>query len=72
MSLFLLIQGAGESLIGLKEEIQGKILKKPDLVEHGKQRRTGVLKKREAEEAEVSCCSSMALDCDADGLSTSE
>lgn len=45
-------QGVGfsEKIQGLKEQVKGKITKNPDLVEHGKERRTGVLKKKEEEE----------------------
>ncbi|KAG1724349.1 hypothetical protein EDB19DRAFT_314643 [Suillus lakei] len=42
--------GFGEKLGGLQEEIKGKIMKKPELVEHGRERRTGILKKKEQEQ----------------------
>ncbi|KAG2126937.1 hypothetical protein DEU56DRAFT_534996 [Suillus clintonianus] len=42
--------GLGEKLGGLQEEIKGKIMKKPELVEHGRERRTGILKKKEQEQ----------------------
>lgn len=35
---------------GLKEEIKGKILGKPELVKHGRDRRMGNLAKRASEE----------------------
>ncbi|KAJ8582421.1 hypothetical protein M405DRAFT_800332 [Rhizopogon salebrosus TDB-379] len=41
--------GLGDKIIGLEEEIKGKVLRKPDLVEHGRERRTGELKKKELE-----------------------
>ncbi|KAH7890438.1 hypothetical protein F5I97DRAFT_1782375, partial [Phlebopus sp. FC_14] len=41
--------GFGETLAGLQEQIKGKILRKPELVEHGRERRTGELKKKERE-----------------------
>ncbi|KAG1838132.1 hypothetical protein DFJ58DRAFT_709351 [Suillus subalutaceus] len=45
-------QGAdfGDKLGGLQEEIKGKIMRNPELVEHGRERRTGVLKKKEQEQ----------------------
>ncbi|KAG1733924.1 uncharacterized protein EDB91DRAFT_1148102 [Suillus paluster] len=42
--------GFGDKISGLQEEIKGKIMKKPELVEHGREKRMGVLKKREQEE----------------------
>ncbi|KAG2035385.1 hypothetical protein BDR03DRAFT_1001061 [Suillus americanus] len=42
--------GFGEKLGGLQEEIKGKITKNPELVEHGRDRRTGILKKKEQEQ----------------------
>ncbi|KAI0646320.1 hypothetical protein C8Q79DRAFT_661102 [Trametes meyenii] len=40
----------GDKLTGYKEEVKGKILRKPDLVEHGRELRTGELKKKQQEE----------------------
>jgi len=40
----------GDKLEGFKEEAKGKILRKPDLVQHGKELRTGELKKKKEEE----------------------
>ncbi|KAI0674320.1 hypothetical protein C8Q78DRAFT_967696 [Trametes maxima] len=40
----------GDKLTGYKEEAKGKILRKPDLVEHGRELRTGELKKKQQEE----------------------
>ncbi|KAJ3776191.1 hypothetical protein FB446DRAFT_722223 [Lentinula raphanica] len=45
-------QGAtlNDKISGLKEELKGKVTKNPDLVEHGKEKKTGELKKKELEE----------------------
>lgn len=51
-----MIQGVGEKLGGLTEEVKGKVLKKPEVVQHGHDRRTGELKKKE-EDAAVSLVS---------------
>ncbi|KAI8970914.1 hypothetical protein BD414DRAFT_501589 [Trametes punicea] len=40
----------GDKLMGLKDEMKGKVLRKPDLVEHGREMRTGELKKKQQEE----------------------
>ncbi|OJA16438.1 hypothetical protein AZE42_03804 [Rhizopogon vesiculosus] len=42
--------GFGDKLVGLEEEIKGKIMKKPELVEQGRERRTGALKQKELEQ----------------------
>ncbi|KAG6329046.1 hypothetical protein ID866_10042, partial [Astraeus odoratus] len=42
--------GFTEKLAGLKEEIKGKVLRKPELVQHGHDRRTGELRKKEREQ----------------------
>lgn len=42
--------GLGEKLGGMQEEIRGKIMKNPELVEHGRERRTGILKKKEQQQ----------------------
>jgi hypothetical protein len=34
----------------MQEEIRGKIMKNPELVEHGRERRTGILKKKEQQQ----------------------
>ena len=39
-----------EKVAGLKEEIKGKILRKPELVQHGHDRRTGRLAKKAREQ----------------------
>jgi len=39
----------GEKFTGMKEEIKGKVLRKPDVVEHGHQLRSGELKRQEEE-----------------------
>ncbi|KAG2129551.1 uncharacterized protein EDB93DRAFT_114613 [Suillus bovinus] len=44
--------GLGDKLGGLQEEIKGTITKNPELVEHGRERRTGILKKKEQEQDE--------------------
>ncbi|KAI0360667.1 hypothetical protein OH77DRAFT_1393593 [Trametes cingulata] len=40
----------GDKLTGIKEEMKGKILRKPDVVEHGREMRTGELKKKQQEQ----------------------
>ncbi|KAI0653919.1 hypothetical protein C8Q70DRAFT_926767, partial [Cubamyces menziesii] len=40
----------GDKITGLKEELKGKILHKPDVVEHGRELRTGELKKKQQED----------------------
>jgi len=42
--------GFSEKLGGLKEQVKGTLTKNHDLVEHGKERRTGELKKKEEEQ----------------------
>ena len=44
-----------DKLTGLKEEVKGKVTRKPDLVQHGKELRTGELKRKQ-EQGEVSNC----------------
>ncbi|KAI0314182.1 hypothetical protein OF83DRAFT_1138058 [Amylostereum chailletii] len=39
--------GMGEKIAGVKEEVVGKVLRKPETVEHGHLRRTGELKRQE-------------------------
>ncbi|KAJ3805103.1 hypothetical protein F5876DRAFT_2821, partial [Lentinula aff. lateritia] len=39
-----------DKLSGLKEELKGKVTKNPQLVEHGRELKTGELKKKEQEE----------------------
>lgn len=50
----------GEKLGGLTEEVKGKVLKKPEVVQHGHDRRTGQLKKKE-EDAAVRIASMLSL-----------
>ncbi|OJT07036.1 hypothetical protein TRAPUB_2067 [Trametes pubescens] len=40
----------GDKLAGIKEEVKGKLFRKPDLVEHGREMRTGELKKKQQED----------------------
>lgn len=49
--LWTMIQGVGEKLGGFTEEVKGKVLKKPEAVQHGHDRRTGELKKKEEDAA---------------------
>jgi hypothetical protein len=39
-----------EKMAGLKDEVKGKITGRSDLVEHGRQQKTGQLKKKEMED----------------------
>lgn len=41
----------GDKLGGLTEEMKGKVLKKPEVAQHGHDRRTGELKKQEEDAA---------------------
>ncbi|KAG2067565.1 hypothetical protein BDR04DRAFT_1158900 [Suillus decipiens] len=43
--------GLGQKIEGLEEEIRGMITKNPELLEQGRERRTGTLKKKEQEQA---------------------
>ncbi|KAI0729200.1 hypothetical protein C8Q72DRAFT_778626 [Fomitopsis betulina] len=43
----------GDKIEGYKEELKGKILRKPDVVQHGHDLRTGELKRREDAENNV-------------------
>lgn len=45
--LITFVQAFDSKLSGLKEQIKGKVTRNPDLVEHGRQQRTGELKKRQ-------------------------
>ncbi|KAG0697471.1 hypothetical protein DFH29DRAFT_946396 [Suillus ampliporus] len=45
--------GLGDKISGLQEEIKGKITKNPELVEHGREKRSGALKKKEQKEQDV-------------------
>ena len=47
---YMPVQTTSEKIDGLKEEIKGKIKHDPELVEHGRDRRTGALKRKEARE----------------------
>jgi len=44
-----LIKGLGDQLGGIVEEIKGKIFGKPEVTEHGRERRTGELMRKERE-----------------------
>ncbi|KAM5536048.1 hypothetical protein V8D89_010306 [Ganoderma adspersum] len=41
--------GTADKLQGLKEEFKGKVLHKPELVQHGRELRSGELKRKEKE-----------------------
>ena len=43
-------QGLGDKVRGLAEEVKGKVLGRPGLVEHGRERRTGELMRKEREQ----------------------
>ena len=45
----LIAQGTGDKLKGYEEELKGKILRKPDVVQHGHDLRTGELKRKQLE-----------------------
>jgi hypothetical protein len=44
------IQPVSDKIGGLKQEIKGKIKHDPELVEHGREQRTGQLKRKEMKE----------------------
>ena len=46
-------QTTSEKIEGLKEQIAGKITRNPEKAEHGKEMRTGELKKKKKEEDDV-------------------
>ena len=46
-------QSTGDKLEGLKEELKGKIMHEPDLVQHGHDLRTGELKRKAFEDDNV-------------------
>lgn len=46
-----------DKVSGLKEEVVGKVKKDPSKVQHGKQMRTGELKRKQQEEGDVRICS---------------
>lgn len=48
------MQTASDKFMGLKEELVGKLSRKPEKVEHGREKRTGELKKKQWEEGNVS------------------
>ncbi|KAI6157130.1 hypothetical protein BKA82DRAFT_994451 [Pisolithus tinctorius] len=50
---YAITTGFSDKLQGLKEEVKGKILGKPELTEHGRERRTGELKRKEREQADT-------------------
>lgn len=41
----------GDKIGGLTEEVKGKMLKKPEVAQHGHDRRTGELKKKQQDQA---------------------
>ena len=45
----LIAQGTGDKLKGYEEELKGKILRKPDIAQHGHDLRTGELKRKQLE-----------------------
>lgn len=49
VSLIGCMKGTSDKLQGLKEEFKGKLLHKPELVQHGRELRTGELKRKENE-----------------------
>lgn len=46
-------QTAGDKIQGLKEQIAGKLTHNPEKAEHGKQMRTGELKRKQKEQDDV-------------------
>ncbi|EPQ52589.1 hypothetical protein GLOTRDRAFT_112017 [Gloeophyllum trabeum ATCC 11539] len=42
----------GDKMSGLTEEVKGKVTRKPDVVEHGREMRTGQLKQKSLEDDE--------------------
>ena len=46
------VQPISEKIDGLKEEIKGKIKHDPELVAHGKEKRTGEMKRKEMKEVD--------------------
>jgi hypothetical protein len=44
------LKGFGDKFEGFKEEMKGKVTRNPDLVQHGHDMRTGVLKQKELED----------------------
>lgn len=48
------MQSGGDKLTGWKEEFEGKILHNQQKAQHGKDMRTGELKKKEQEDEKVS------------------
>ncbi|EJF67162.1 hypothetical protein DICSQDRAFT_47591 [Dichomitus squalens LYAD-421 SS1] len=42
--------GTSDKLQGFQEEVKGKVLRKPDLVQHGHEMRTGQLKKKQLQD----------------------
>ena len=51
------MQAINEKIDGLKQEIKGKIKHDPELVERGRQQRTGELKRKEMKEVNPSSSS---------------
>ncbi|KAF9028901.1 hypothetical protein BDZ89DRAFT_951019 [Hymenopellis radicata] len=38
-----------DKIVGMKEVVKGKVTKNPDLIQHGQERKTGVLQQKERE-----------------------
>jgi hypothetical protein len=58
---FFVLKTVGDKISGFKEELMGKIERKPDLVEHGRDMRTGELQRKEQEAdvrsfIDILCC----------------
>ncbi len=49
-----------DKIAGMKEVVKGKVTKNPDLIQHGQERRTGVLHEKERE-SDVSYTANAAL-----------
>ncbi len=46
-------QTLGDKIIGLKDEVAGKITRNPEKVQHGKEQKSGELKRKQLEEKDV-------------------
>ena len=49
------VQTIGEKIDGMKEEIKGKVKHDPELVQHGRDQRTGELKRKEMRNVGIPC-----------------
>ena len=49
------MQTTVDKVVGLKDEVIGKVTKNPAKVEHGKEQRSGELKRKQADAQAVSC-----------------